>query len=291
MSKSDDDIWYGLRLPARRCAPASSASAGNGRSGSTGRRVATGRGAVCIAFSADLITSQTSSTGTMRASLRPLSSWSSTTEEIPTTTPPALKTGPPVLPGASLKSATLACGSTRTTRPSDRSFCPRSGAPMAATLSPSAKGGADPGADAGVDTVVDPSLLPTAQFSGTGRTDAVVAGSIQRTATSRTRSATRTRAATLTDEVSCTSTADALPIARWFVTTRPPASMTNPDARDPGVQTRTTLSFHWGRRSDASFSVGAGDEDGAGAGPTSAFSAVSSRITSRPAAISSVCVH
>src|SRR5437667_275171 len=85
----------GIRSPA-----ASSASTGNGRSGSTGRRVATGRSAVCIAFSADLTTSQASATGTMRASLRLLSSWSSTTEESPTTPPPVLKTGPPVLPGA-----------------------------------------------------------------------------------------------------------------------------------------------------------------------------------------------
>ncbi len=188
----------GSGWPSRRCTAASSASVGNGRSGSTGRSVATGRGAVCIAFSADLTTSQASSTGTMRASLRLLSSWSSTSEEMPTTPPPVLKTGPPVLPGASLKSATLACGSTRITSPSDTSFSPRSGAPMATSLCPSAKGGFD----------------PSAQSSGTGRTDAVVAGSIQRTATSRTRSATRTRAATLTEGVSCTSTADALPMTR-----------------------------------------------------------------------------
>ena len=109
---------------------------------------------------------------------------------------------------------------------------------MATSFWPSAKGG----------------LAPFAQASGTGRTDAVVTGSIQRTATSRTRSAARTRAATLTDGVSCTSTADALPMTRWFVTTRPVASTTNPDARDSGVQTATTLSFHWGRRSEGSFS-------------------------------------
>ena len=210
----------------------------------------------------------------MRASLRLLSSWSSTTEESPTTPPPVLKTGPPVLPGASLKSATLACGSTRLTSPNDTSFCPRSGAPMATTLCPWTKGGFD----------------PSAQSRGTGRTDAVFTGSIQRTATSRTRSATRTRAATLTEGVSCTSTAEALPMTRWFVTTGPAPSTTNPDARDCGVQTATTLSFHWGRRSDGSFS-GAGDADGSGAPPTSALSAVSSRITSPPAVISNVCVH
>ena len=66
-------------------------------------------------------------------------------------------------------------------------------------------------------------------------------------------------------------------------------STTNPDARDSGVQTATTLSFHWGRRSDAVFSFGAEAADGSG--PTSALSAVSSRTTSRPAVISNVCVH
>ena len=119
-----------------------------------------------------------------------------------------------------------------------------------------------------------------------------IAGSIQRTATSRTRSATRTRAATLTEGVSCTSTADALPMTRWFVTTRPAASTTNPDARDLrrpdgddavlplGQEERRVVLL---RRWD--------DDDGAGAAPTSAFSAVSSRTTSRPAAMSTVCVH
>ena len=38
---------------------------------------------------------------------------------MPTTVPPVLKTGPPTLPGASLKSATFACGSTRMTSPTD----------------------------------------------------------------------------------------------------------------------------------------------------------------------------
>ncbi len=135
---------------------------------------------------------------------------------------------------------------------------------MATTLCPSAKGGFD----------------PSAQSNGTGRTDAVVAGSIQRTATSRTRSATRTRAATLTEGVSCTSTADALPMTRWLVMTRPVASTTNPDPRESGVQTATTLSCHWGRRSDGSSPFGAD------------LRILSGQFEkSRPAAISTVCVH
>ena len=53
--------------------------------------------------------------------------------------------------------------------------------------------------------------------SGTGRTDATAVGSIQRTATSSTRSAINTRAATLTDGVSCTLTADASSAANGLV--------------------------------------------------------------------------
>jgi hypothetical protein len=56
MSKSDDDIWYGLRVPARRCAASFSAFMGNGRIGSTGRCVPSGGAASFIFFSADVTT-------------------------------------------------------------------------------------------------------------------------------------------------------------------------------------------------------------------------------------------
>ena len=102
-SKSDEDIWYGLRLPARRCAASLSASAGNGRTGSTGRCVPLGGAASAIFFSADATTSHASSMRTTRASARRLSSLSSTTEVIPTTPPSAAKTGPPALPDARLE--------------------------------------------------------------------------------------------------------------------------------------------------------------------------------------------
>ena len=80
--------------------------------------------------------------------------------------------------------------------------------------------------------------------SGTGRTDAATVGSIQRTATSRTGSAARTRAITLTSGVSCTSTAVAVPMTRWFVAISPFASTMNPDAWVVGVHRATTLPCH-----------------------------------------------
>ena len=76
-SKSDEDIWYGLRLPARRCAASLSAFTGNGRTGSTGRCVPSGGAASFIAFSADATTSHASSMRTTRESPRLLSFLSS----------------------------------------------------------------------------------------------------------------------------------------------------------------------------------------------------------------------
>ena len=108
---------------------------------------------------------------------------------------------------------------------------------------------------------------------------------------SRPRSAASTRAATLTEGVSCTSTVVAVPMTRWFVTTRPAASTMNPDARDSAVQMATTLSCHCFRSTDGSMSSGAADDDDAGAATISAFAAVRSRTASRPAAISTVRVH
>ena len=102
------------------------------------------------------------------------------------------------MPASSLKSATLSCVPTRSTSPSETSIWPRSGAPIATILCPTVKGGLD----------------PLAQPSGTGRTDAMAAGSTHRIAISRPRSAASTRAATLMEGVSCTSAVVALPMTR-----------------------------------------------------------------------------
>ena len=150
------------------------------------------------------------------------------TEVIPTTPPPAVKTGPPALPDASLKSDTMACGSTRLTVPDVRSFCSRSGTPIVKSFWPSTTGG----------------FAACAHPSGTDRNDAATLGSIQRTATSLTGSAARTLAATLTAGESCTSTDVAVPMTRWFVAMSPFASIRNPDAWVLGVHRATTLSCH-----------------------------------------------
>ena len=85
---------------------------------------------------------------------------------------------------------------------------------------------------------------PCRHPSGTGRTDATAFGSIQRTATSRAESDARTRAVTLISGVIWTSTDVAAPMTRWFVATRPFASITKPDARVFAVQSATTLFCH-----------------------------------------------
>ena len=68
---------------------------------------------------------------TTRDARRLLSSSSAATEVIPTTPPAALKTGPPAVPDATLKSAMMECGSTRLMVPDVMTFWPRSGVPIA----------------------------------------------------------------------------------------------------------------------------------------------------------------
>src|SRR5262245_6770194 len=116
-SKSDEDIWYGLRLPTRRCTPSFSAFTGNDRAGSTGRRAPSGGVASFIFVSAAATRWHTFSIGTTRDALRLLSLFSSTSVVRPTTPPPTVKTGPPAVPDGRLKSDEIACGSTRPTAP------------------------------------------------------------------------------------------------------------------------------------------------------------------------------
>src|SRR5262245_31521067 len=128
--------------------------------------------------------------------------------------------------------------------------------------------------------------------SGSGFTAAIVAGSILTTATSRAKSATTTFPATLTSVVICTSTEIAVPTPRWFVTTRPFASIRTPDARAVGVQSATTLLCQGFSSSEGSGSSGrAAVAFAEAASSTSALAAVNSRTASRPATTSSVCVH
>ena len=129
-SKSDADTWYGVRLPPRRCAASLSASTGNGRAGSTGRRVPSGGAASFIFFSAAATTSHASTTRTTREFPRRASSLSSAGELMPTRPPPAVKTGPPALPDASLRSNATACAPTRLMVPDVIAFGSRSGAPI-----------------------------------------------------------------------------------------------------------------------------------------------------------------
>jgi hypothetical protein len=92
--------------------------------------------------------------------------------------------------------------------------------------------------------------------------------------------------------VSCTSADFAAPMPRWFVTTSPLGSTRNPDACVAGVQMPTTLFRHCCTRnplSDSGAAPGAASD-----GPssvTSALAAVSSMTVSRPAAMSTICIH
>ncbi len=197
MSKSDEDIRYGLRLPTRRCAALLSSSTEYDRTGSTGRCVAAGGAASFIFFSAAATTSQASSTRTTRTSPRRRLVRFSASDVIPMTLPSAAKTGPPVLPSATMRSVTISWDSTRLTLPRAMPRCSRRGTPIVKIFSPAAGGF---------------SSLP--QPSGNARIDATAAGSMRMTATSRAGSDTRTLPATLIAGVSCTSIAVDAPIDR-----------------------------------------------------------------------------
>ena len=238
-----------------------------------------GAGPSFIRFSADATTSHATTVRTIRELPRLVSSLSSRIEVIPTTPPPAVKTGPPTLPESSRRSNTITWAFMRVAAPDVMPFGSRSGTLMVKSSCPSCTGAG------GFDASPHP--------SGTGRTDAMAFGSIHRIATSFEESDASTRAGTLSSGVICTSTDVAAPIIRWLVATRPFASITNPVARAAGVQRATTLFCHCGRRNDGS-SCGVASTAGVAAdvtGPISALRVLSSSTLSRPATMSRVCVH
>src|SRR4030095_13162916 len=117
------------------------------------------------------------------------------------------------------------------------------------------------------------------------------AGSIATTATFRTASDDSTVPATFTVAGSWTSTDVAVPTTRWFVDRSPFAATTTADAWAVGVQTATTLSCHRGRRNVGSVSGDPVELDDEPTAPTSAFLTVSASTASRPATMSTVCIH
>ena len=124
------------------------------------------------------MTSQAWSILTTRVSERLSGSRSSTV--VNPTRPPAVKTGPPALPRAALRSDRSRRGPTPVTSPGVRSFSPLMSAPMAYSSCPFATEG-----------------LVWPHPSGSGRSDAITDGLTQRMATSRVGSNATTVAFTL----------------------------------------------------------------------------------------------
>ena len=106
MSKSVDDIWYGFRLPTRRFAASLRARPGETASaGSTGRmRPRRRRGVLHLLLRRRDDVAHILDADDAGVPSRCLPSFSSSSDVIPTTPPPAVKTGPPALPVGSSRS-------------------------------------------------------------------------------------------------------------------------------------------------------------------------------------------